>query len=77
MQISPETKPPKPLSPESCTSTLTLDGDIEDAGGMQKLLDLEPTAIQALPPRSRALLSSLPPTRTPEERGPADRRRKR
>jgi hypothetical protein len=68
MQISPETTPSMPSTPEIRIGILTLAGEKEDAGG-----NLKPKAIQTLPPRSRAPLSSPPPARAPEERGPADR----
>jgi hypothetical protein len=73
MQISPETTPPMSSLPESCTNILTLTNDIEDAGETKELLDLKPKAIQTLPPRSQAPLSTPPLARTPEERGPVDR----
>jgi hypothetical protein len=63
---------PKPSSPENCTGNLTLTGVKESAAGRKKLLDLTSTAIQALPLRSRAPLSSPPLARMAEERGPAD-----
>jgi hypothetical protein len=75
MQISPETTPPKPSSSKICIGTLTLADEKEIASG--KLLDLKPKVVHALPPRNRAHLSSPPPARTSEERGPVDRRRKR
>ena len=65
-----------PSSPEKHRGRLTLAGDIEDAGGIDELLDLSLKLYKALPPRSRAPLSAPPPARTPEERGPADRWRK-
>jgi len=66
-----------PSSPEKRRGNLTLAGDIEDAGGTEELLDLSLKLYKALPPRSRAPLSAPPPARTPEERGPADRRREK
>ena len=76
-QISPETTPLMPSSPEKRRGNLTLAGDIEDTGGTEELLDLSLKLYKALPPRSRAPLSAPPPARTPEERGPADRRREK
>jgi len=66
-----------PSSPEKRRGNLTLAGDIEDVGGTEELLDLSLKLYKALPPRSRAPLLAPPPARTPEEGGPADRRREK
>jgi hypothetical protein len=73
MQISPQTLPPMPSSPEKRRGNLTLagDGDIEDASRTKDLLDLSLKLYRTLLPRSRAPLSAPPPARTLEERRPA------
>jgi hypothetical protein len=52
IQISSETTPSKPPSPENYTSKLTLTGDIEGVDETKEVLILKTMAIQALPPRS-------------------------
>ena len=75
MQISPETTPPLPSSPESCTGTLTLASDIKGAGGTKELLDLKPKAIQALPPKGPGTPLIPTASKDAEVEGPSDRRR--
>jgi len=76
MQILPETTPPLPSSPESCTGTLTLASDIKGAGGTKELLDLKPKAIQALPSKEPGTpLIPAAASKDAEVEGPSDRRR--